>query len=439
MGFDARFTLVLIGWIAALLVAAMGLAYALAMPDLAAARIVAALLLVGAGYGLARHVDRTNRTVGRFVEALHFGDFATRFDRRGGVGFAALGQSLDEAMRRLQAQRDRAADEQRFLETLVDDMPVALLTIDHQGGVRLANKAARRLFAGHSGTRAADFAIYGETFAARLAEGGERSAELLLLRSAAGPQRAIVRIATLERLGLTSRAVTVEPVQGTLDAIEMAAQTDLVRVLTHEILNSLTPVTSLASSAAAVLDDDPPDLDLARTAAGTLARRAEGLETFIRSYRSVANVPEVRRREFVAEPFLRDLDRLFAADWPDLRLAIAVAPDLTIQADPDLLAQAVINLLRNAAQATREAGRGHAITLTVTGDNGVAKRLTVADSGTGIPQAQRRDIFLPFYTTRAQGTGVGLNLVRQIVIAHGWTIDVAEAAGGGAEFRIYLG
>jgi signal transduction histidine kinase len=188
-----------------------------------------------------------------------------------------------------------------------------------------------------------------------------------------------------------------------------------------------------------VLDDDPPDLDLARTATGTLARRAEGLEKFIRSYRSVANVPEVRPQEFAAEPFLRDLHRLFAADWPDLQLDIAATSDLMIEADPDLLAQAVINLLRNAAQATREAGRGQSITLAVTGDNGVAKRLTVADSGHGIPEAQRRDIFLPFYTTRAQGTGVGLNLVRQIVIAHGWTIDVAEAAGGGAEFRLYMG
>ncbi|MBS0479361.1 MAG: sensor histidine kinase [Proteobacteria bacterium] len=439
MGFDQRFTLVLIGWIAALLAALSALAFAIATPDLAAARIVAGALVAGAGYGLARHVDRTNRTVGRFIEALNFGDFAMRFDRSGGAGFAALGQSLDDAMRRLQANRDRSADEQRFLETLVDDMPVALLTIDHQNSVRLANKAARRLFTAHAGARPADFAVYGETFAARLAEDGERPAELLLLRSTAGPQRAIVRIATLERLGLTSRVVTVEPVQGTLDAIEMAAQTDLVRVLTHEILNSLTPVTSLASSAAAVLDDDPPDLALARTAVGTLARRAEGLEKFVRSYRSVANVPDVRRQKFGAEPFLRDLHRLFVVDWPDLRLDIAVEPGLTIEADPDLLAQAVINLLRNAAQATREAARDQSIALTATGDNSVVRRLTVTDSGKGIPDAERRDIFLPFYTTRAQGTGVGLNLVRQIVIAHGWTIDVGEAPGGGAEFRLYLG
>src|SRR5438128_10041114 len=91
MGFDFRFTLILIGWIAALLVTLIGLAVAIAMPDLAAARIVAAALVIGAGYGVARHVDRTNRTVGRFIEALHFGDCTTRFHRSGGVGVAAPG------------------------------------------------------------------------------------------------------------------------------------------------------------------------------------------------------------------------------------------------------------------------------------------------------------------------------------------------------------
>jgi two-component system nitrogen regulation sensor histidine kinase NtrY len=438
MGFDPRFTLVLIGWIAALFAALTALAFALATPELAAARIVTAALVMATGYGVARHVDRTNRAVGRFVEALRFGDFATRFDCGGGAGFAELGKSLDDAMRRFQARHDRSADELRYLETLIDDVPVALLTTDQGGSVRLANKAARRLFAGHEGTRPEDFAVYGETLAARLADDAPRGAELLLLRSAAGPQRAIVRAASLVRLGLSSRAVTVQPVQGTLDAIEMAAQTDLVRVLTHEILNSLTPVTSLAATTTKMLAEKPPELDLARVAAATMARRAEGLEKFIRSYRRVAELPEPRRQSFDAEPFFRDLERLFAAEWPDVPLAMVVAPDLTIDADPDLLAQAMINLLRNAAQATRDAGQSGAVALTVTDEDGGAGRIVVSDRGAGIPEAQRRDVFLPFFTTRAQGSGIGLNLVRKIVIAHGWTIEAAEAPGGGAVFRLYL-
>jgi two-component system nitrogen regulation sensor histidine kinase NtrY len=450
MGFDRRFTLILVGWVVALIAALIAFVFAAAAPDLSVVRIITVLLAAGALLGLHHHIERTNRTVARFVEALRYGDFATRFDRGGGAGFGALADALDDAMRRLQQERDRTTEEMRFLEALIDDMPVALLTIGPGGAITLANKAARRLFTVHSGTRPADFTAYGETFAARLADPKERSAELLLLRSAAGPQRTIVRMASLERLGLSTRAVTVEPVQGTLDAIEMAAQTDLVRVLTHEILNSLTPVISLASTAADVLGDAQPDLVLARTAVGTLSRRARGLETFIRSYRAVSHVPDVRRQHFLAEAFVHDLARLFAAEWPDLRLETVVPADLSIAADPDLFAQALINLLRNAAQATREIGReagngagngagsNGTIRLVVTGSHGTARMLVVSDAGRGIPENHRSDIFLPFFTTRAQGTGVGLNLVRQIVIAHGWTIEAVEAPGGGAEFRLYF-
>ena len=437
MGFDRRFTLILIGWLAACLIALVALGAALLTPGLGAVRVVAALLVLGMIAGLVAHVDRTNRTVARFVEAVRYGDFSTRFDGRGGTGFDALGQSLDAAMRRLQVDRDRTVEELRFLEALTDDVPVALLTIDAEHGVALVNKAARRLFAAHQGTRPQDFAVYGETFAARLADTAAPPAELLLLRSPAGPQRAIVRVASLERLGLATRAITVEPVQGTLDAIEMAAQTDLVRVLTHEILNSLTPVTSIASSTADLLREDDPDIALAQNAADTLARRAQGLEYFIRSYRAVANVPEPRRQHFRAEPFVRDLQALFAAEWPDLALATEVTPGLELDADPDLLAQALINLLRNAAQATRERGEHLQVDLRLLHD-AAGTRLLVADRGPGVPDAIRGDIFLPFFTTRAKGTGVGLNLVRQIVIAHGWTIEVGEGPEGGAEFRLFV-
>ena len=437
MAFDRRFALTLTGWLVACLLALVALALAIATPGFAAVRIVAGLLVIGMIAGLLNHIDRTNRTVARFVEALRYGDFSTRFDGRGGAGFDTLGGALDAAMRGLQAQRDRTVEELRFLEALTDDVPVALLTVDADHGVTLVNKAARRLFATHQGTRPQDFRCYGETFAARLADGAAPAAELLLLRSPTGPQRAIVRNASLERLGLMTRAITVEPVQGTLDAIEMAAQTDLVRVLTHEILNSLTPVTSLASSTAEVLADEHPDLDLARTAAGTLARRAEGLEYFIRSYRAVAHVPEPRRQRFRAGAFVRDLERLFAAEWPEIELTAEVSPELELDADPDLLAQALINLLRNAAQATRERGAHQLVELRLLGD-AAGTRILVADRGPGVPEAMRSDIFLPFFTTRAKGTGVGLNLVRQIVIAHGWTIEVGEGPEGGAEFRLFV-
>ncbi|MGY4398232.1 two-component system nitrogen regulation sensor histidine kinase NtrY [Sphingomonas sp. UYAg733] len=437
MGFDRRFTLVLAGWIVGLIVALIALQLAFQTPGLAVVRILAVAIVAAMVWGLWRHVERTNMLIARFVEALRFGDVTARFDGRGGAGFATLGSALDDAMRKLHTARDEGVQELRFLEALVDDVPVALLTVDDAHGVRLVNKAARRLFDHDQGTRPEDFARYGATFAARLARTGNAGQELLILRLTAGPQRAIVRTGALDRLGLQVRAVTVEPVQGTLDAVEMAAQTDLVRVLTHEILNSLTPVTSLAGTAAAVLDTDPPDIDSARTAMTTLVRRAEGLRHFIDSYRAVAKPPEVKPRAFGAEPFAHELDRLFAADWPQVALTIEVAPNLILEADPDLLAQALINLLRNAAQATSEAGRDGEVRMTIAkrADGGVL--MEVADNGPGVPEAVRKDVFLPFFTTRAAGTGVGLNLVRQIVIAHGGSIDLVDTDEG-AVFRILL-
>jgi signal transduction histidine kinase len=221
----------------------------------------------------------------------------------------------------------------------------------------------------------------------------------------------------------------------------MAAQTDLVRVLTHEILNSLTPVTSLAATAADLLGD--PDLSAdprigdARIAVETLARRAQGLSNFIEAYRAVAQTPELKRQSFAARPWTDELARIFAAKAPAVALRVEVSPaNLALDADPDLLAQVVINLMQNAAQAMQESPQPR-LALRLLGDT-QATVIEVEDNGPGVPESLRQDVFLPFFTTRATGTGVGLNLARQIVIAHGGAIDVGDAPGGGALFRIVL-
>ena len=425
MGFSGRFALVLGLWVAAVALTLLASVWAWGTPDTAAVRLVTALGVLAAVSGLVRHVGRTNVTVARFVEALGHGDFATRFNGRGGAGFDALGDALDDAMRRLQAERSRGAEEQRFLDALVDDAPVAILTVD-AAGVALANKAARRLFDGHEGAQLGDFAAYGEAFAQRLSAPGASAQEVLPLRLPDGTQRAIVRTAALERLGAPVRVVTVEPIQRTLDALQVETQSDLVRILTHEIGNSLTPVTSLAATASALLEEDEPDLGEARLAVATLTRRAESLRRFIDGYRAVARPPEPRLRRFEAQPFASELARLFAVEWTDRRLELAIDADLQLDADPDLLAQALINLLRNAAQASKGRVR-------------LAMRpgvIEVEDDGPGVPAAVRGDIFLPFFTTRPSGSGIGLNLVRQIAVAHGWRVEVDTGALGGALFRL---
>jgi nitrogen fixation/metabolism regulation signal transduction histidine kinase len=433
MGSDRRFTTVLTAWVAALALALFALVHAFDRAGLGAVRVVAFAFAIGAVFGLVRHVSQTNVMLTRFVEALRHNDYAIRLGRSGGAGFDRLADALNGTITRLRAERNQGAEELRFLEALVDDVPVAVLTVDFEHGVCLANKAARRLFDRHDGVRADDYDVYGADFAARLAGEGPDAPELMLLRFSTGSARAIVRTARLERLGATTRVIAVEPVQGTLDSVEAVAQANLVRVLTHEILNSLTPVTSLAGTAAVLLGEEEPDIAEARIAVLTLARRAEGLRRFIDSYRAVAHPPEPRRRRFEAAPFVDELARLFAVEWLDHRLYVDVEPGLVLDADPDLLAQTLINLLRNAAQATGDTGQVR-LRAYATRDGGHI--VAVEDDGPGVPENLRADIFLPFFTTRANGTGVGLNLVRQIAVAHGWALEVGDSDLGGAALRL---
>lgn len=435
MGSDRRFTAVLLAWAALLVATLAAFAATLTRSDLVAATLLAGLLAVGALAGLIRHVERTNIVLARFVEAIGHRDYTVRASERGGAGFDRIGRALNDAVRTLQADRSRDLEELRFWEAVVDDVPIALLLVDRLHGVRTINKLARQMFDRHPGAEPQDFAVYGPGMTAVLLDPEPVPYRLVVLDLAGGAQRAILRVAGLSRLGLRVRVVAIEPVQFTLDAAEVGAQTDLIRVLTHEILNSLTPITSLAGTAADLLAEKDPDIAEVRLAVGTLARRTEGMLRFIESYRAVARAPQPRRRIFAAAPFAAELARLFATEWTGHALRVEVDPAQMLDADPDLLAQAMINLLRNAAQAT--AGRNAPVVrLAIAASPGGGAQIDIEDNGAGVPDAVRADIFLPFFTTRADGSGVGLNLVRQTAIAHRGRVELRTGDLGGALFRL---
>ena len=441
MGSDWRFALGLAVRVAVLLAALIGAIAAVSTSGLAAVRIVAVLAVIAATAWIWAYASRSAIATARFIETLEAGDLAARTEERGGH-FSTLARALNAAVARLRAERDRDRAATRYAEALLDDMPVALLAID--GGIATpANKLARRLFHRQlHGAPAAAFEGCGATFAKRLADPAAAGEETLMLRLGGRVQHAIVRFGSVDRLSGTMRVVTVQPVQAAFDTIEMTAQTDLVRVLTHEILNSLTPIGSLAETAAGLLDAlgpaDDPRLADAALAVRTLARRTAGLERFIESYRAVARPPEIVRQRFLARPWLDELMRLLAPFSEGVAIDCAVTPETaTLDADPDLLAQAAINLAKNALEAARGASGAPQVSIAIraTAESTV---IEVQDNGAGVPEHLRRDIFLPFFTTRRGGTGIGLNLARQIAIAHGGSIEIGDAAPHGAVFRMIL-
>lgn len=440
-----RFLIGLAWRLALLLVAAFGLVAAFSNPDLGAVRIVAGLLVVGAAAMLWRHVQRTNMELARFIDAVKFADFSQGFGHRfDGSGFAELGDVLDAAIKRMRDEKHKLIDANRFFEAVLDDAPTALLTVS-DGKVELTNKAARRLLIRHRGVRVEDFREYGEAFAKALEGGAVNRPRLVPLLSDGVPQTMLVGAAVIHRLGSLVRVVAVQPIQGELNAIEIAAQSDLIRVLTHEIMNSMTPVTSLAHTATDLMrkadDGGNPDVSDARAAVETLARRADGVMHFVESYRQISRAPDVRRRPIDVAAWAGELAALFRAGEgaEGVALEVEVEREMSpLDADPDLMSQVLINLLRNAADAARGHAESPRVALSFRQARGGRTRIEVEDNGPGVPEGLRQDIFLPFFTTKAKGTGVGLSLARQVVLAHRGSIDIGEGRGGGALFRIVI-
>ena len=373
---------------------------------------------------------------------MRFEDYSQRFSDPSGGGFDVLGQTLDHALKTLQARHADESAEVRYLSGIVDDAPSALLALDMDDRVHALNKAARQLFARQPLHRLSDLEALGPELAAaaRLSPGTRKITRLVL---DGVPQKAIFASAQVARLDKPVTIMSILPVQSELGALEVAAQADLVRVLTHEIMNSLTPVTSLARTGADLVAAAAKGQDVladAKTATETVARRAEGILRFVESYREFAQSPDVHRRHFKAKPWADEIMRLALANAEERQIdaRVEVVPkSLTVDADAELLAQAVLNLLRNAIRATAEVDQP-VVALELSREASGHCRIEVRDNGGGIPEDRREDIFLPFYTTHKGGSGVGLSFSKQVALAHGGSICALTAEEGGANIRMVI-
>jgi nitrogen fixation/metabolism regulation signal transduction histidine kinase len=387
-------------------------------------------------------IRRTNFLVSRFIESVRFEDYSQRFSDPSGGGFDVLGETLDHALKTLQARHTQQSAEARYLSAVVDDAPSALLAIDPDGRLEVLNKAARQLFARHPLNRVSDLEALGpELAAAARLPAGTRKVTRLMLDGV--PQKAVFASAQVARLDKPVTILSILPVQSELGALEAAAQADLVRVLTHEIMNSLTPVTSLARTGAELVASvarDNESLSDAKNATETVARRAEGILRFVESYREFAQAPEVHRRSFKAKPWAEEIIRLAFANNDDrgIDARLEVVPKtLSLDGDAELLAQALLNLVRNALRATADV-EAPIIAVALSRESSGRCRIEVRDNGAGIPKDRREDIFLPFYTTHKGGSGVGLSFSKQVALAHGGSICALDAPEGGANIRIVI-
>ena len=393
---------------------------------------------------LIRFASQSSREMARFLDAISFDDTSQSFS--GLLGDSAhreLGVAMARVMDLLRTGRSEREEQARYLQTLIAHVPVALISVDEAGRLQLLNMAARRLFE-TALADASQFTRYGEPFAVGMESLRPGGTAILRMERASGTLQLKAAATDVALGGQRRRLISLQNFENEMSAQEMAAWQTVIRVMAHEVMNSLTPVSSLAATARDLVRDVLSQLPEGDSRAGgltdacdaleTVARRSEGLLHFVQNHRRLTKLLVTQIEVVPAQRVFARIRRLLGADLAarDIQMTTVVEPEtLEIAADSDLLDQALINLVRNAIEALRDVPAGHISLSARRGPDGRVV-IAVADNGPGIAADQREKIFVPFFTTKRQGSGVGLTLVRQIATAHSATVDVSQTPGGGA-------
>lgn len=382
------------------------------------------LLIVGCAFGFImssrENVVRPLQTMTNLLAALREGDYSIR--ARGAKADDALGEvlleinSLGETLR---TQRLGAFEATALLRTIMAEIDVSIFTFDMERRLRLVNRAGENLLGQPIdkllGRRASDLNLE------IVLEANQDTP--LSLAFPGGSGRWGVRRSSFRERGLPHELVVLTDLSKTLREEERNAWQRIVRVLGHELNNSLAPIKSIAGSLETLLRRDPPPADWqddARSGLNIISTRAEALSRFMQAYARLARLPPPQKEEINLAELVRRVASL------ETRMSVKVVPgrDLTMRADAAQVEQLLINILHNAVDASLETNGGVTIGWREISD---CVELYVQDEGHGIMNPT--NLFVPFFTTKPGGSGIGLTLSRQIAEAHGGSLSLANRRG----------
>jgi two-component system nitrogen regulation sensor histidine kinase NtrY len=448
-----RFSLLIVTRTILAMVTLVLLTQAIAHQGYHATLLFLAIVLVGQFIEITHFISKTNAELVRFFDAVRHADFSQRFEFKAlGTGFDELGATFAEILKRIQDVRSSKEGELRHIKAIVEHVPVPLLSIDQDGKVTLWNNSVRRLFGAHAITKVTDLAQFDREFPKKIQAiaAGDRTLANITIDDM--EHKLIISATEINTATNRETLLSLQDIQSELALAQLQAWQDLVRVLTHEIMNSITPVASLAKTAVDLVEDVQhktkilptitndihEELDDILGAVKTVARRSDGLMKFVTSYRRLTRLPTPSKQSISVKKLFNHVQSLATQTWQDkgLHLTTTITPtELDLHVDTDMVEQILINLLQNAEQALSQIHspqvsikaflniRGHVV-------------IEVSDNGGGIEEENITQIFVPFFTTKKEGSGVGLALTRQVMLAHEGKVAVKNNNLGGATFSL---
>ncbi len=381
-------------------------------------------------------LDRTNQNLTSYLNSVNFDDFT--FSARGDIKDPAvlqLEKQLNEAMKKLRSSRREKDSESLFFKNIVMHAGIGLIVFKEDGKIEIFNSAARKLLkTTHTNTLEDLKEVESLVNAFQKLKTGGR--ELVRLKIGEEIVQLSIYAIELTLRGENVKLISLQNIQSELEEKEMEAWQNLVRVLTHEIMNSVTPISSLAG----IVEDDlkqklreqkdeplsKEQLQDIHLSLQTISKRSEGLIHFVKEFRSLTSIPKPRPTQFDVRSLLEEISLLHRKELTEknILLTIQIYPeDLTLLADRSMIEQVVINLFKNAIQAFEDQVEKR-IELIASLNERSKPVIAIRDNGSGIDPEAIDKIFIPFFTTKKSGSGIGLSLSRQIMRQHQGSLTV---------------
>lgn len=385
----------------------------------------------------------------QFVESVQYRDFSRHFNaQRGNRTLRELRQGFNELNVEFQEISKEKEAQYYFLQKILSLIDTGILSYEEESGqVSWMNETWKEmLLLPHlkqiKGLEKRNSRLYGEILALRAGE-----TKVIRMQLEQAVFKVMLTATQFVTEGKMHKLIACKNVNDALDAAESKAWQQLLGVLTHEIMNSIAPISSLADTLKRQIQQSktqsapaPLLVDDLELGISTIQNRGEGLLKFARTYSQLNKINNLQLEEVFVHSILENIAQLMEPSMQQKQIDLQIIlkdPELQIQADPNLLEQALINLLINAMEAVKEVNNARVVLSAYQVSNGKTV-IKVADNGKGIPEALWEKIFIPFFSSRKNGSGIGLSLCKQIMLLHGGNIQVQSVAGEGTAFLLYF-